>query len=186
METEAELKQTNEFSGVLVLHIWSVDRDRYITLYRGSVTLRFQPLKGMRIVSDTNYFTIHDIEWDIEENTFRAYIVQVEHNAFDSFIDMKFLIEEAERVGWKRAKGRLGGIQDAEDTEFIDYCFPLSDIRFQEIESKDREERFKEVVLNSLTKLGSKLHSMESLRPLTLITGVVLGVVISAVVQAVL
>ncbi|MFV8782493.1 hypothetical protein ACNKU7_08740 [Microbulbifer sp. SA54] len=185
-EKETDFNQDHTFSGVFVLHIWSEDRDKFITLYRGGVTLGFQPLVGMKIVSSTNNFTIHDIAWDIEENTFRAHIVQIEHDALDSFIDIEYLVKEAERIGWKRSKGVFGEIQEAENSEFNEYCFPLREKLTQTIESEDRDERFKKVVLDSLTELGQKLASMDSLQPVTLIIGVVIGAVISAVMQAVI
>lgn len=138
----------------------------------------------MKIVSKTNNFIIHDIEWDLEDGSFRGKIVQVEHQAGDSFIDIDFLVHEAERAGWEKAKGKFGEIQEEINEEFRDYCFPLNQNSFiDDLDTKDHEERFKEVVLDSITDFRERLELMKSIGSKSLLIGVVLGVITSTLVQ---
>lgn len=172
------------FTGSLVLIIWNSELTEYIQLYRSNVRLDFQPAKGMKISSETNHFIIHDIEWDIEEGSFRIKLVQVEHRAGDTFIDMDYLIEEAERVGWQKAKGELGAIQKEPNEEFKDYCFPLKNIsNFEEQENKDSNERFKEITLDSLTDLQASLDTLPTIGSKALIIGIILGAIVSSIAQ---
>jgi len=106
------------YKGNIVLWIWNEEMTESTHAFR-KVELNFQPMKGMKINSETNHYTIHDIEWDLEEGSFDAKIILIEHRAGDSFIDVDYLAEEAALCGWKIVK-----THNDLSSEFRGYCFP--------------------------------------------------------------
>ena len=164
------------YKGVAVLTIWNHERTKYIQLYRTELSLPFQPEKGMKIVSKTKHSVIHDIEWDIEGGDFRIQIVQIERYIEDSFLDMDYLVHEATRSGWEQVEGEFGGVVDEPNETFKEYCFPFNELeQLEELDQRNNEERFKDVVLGSLDSIKQSLSNSSSVYRNSALIGAVVG-----------
>jgi hypothetical protein len=176
-----------EYNGSARLIIWNLDLTYYYRMYRDGLSLPFQPAKGMRLVSESNHYEIHDIEWDLEDGTFDFMVVEREYHLEGGPIDIAFLIEEAERVGWKKQGDSTDYDIDGFD-RFCEFCFPEHSEEIERIGEMERQmydERFKETVLDALTSLKFKIELLSFAGRKAALTGAIAGAVTFIIVSVI-